>query len=854
MNPKPHSRSNRTWTPYFVLVVALLATGIVTWYVAVTAHAKDQLRFQNAVDRTGTLIANRLERYISLLRSTGGLFAVSRSVSPEEFHAYVTQLDLPGNYPGIQGVGFSLRLPATSKDSLVAAMRSQYPDFKIRPDEDRPEYHTIIYLEPLDRRNRVAIGYDMFSDSTRRAAMVRARDSGAAAASGKVTLVQEIDPQKQAGFLIYYPVYRGGSIPSTVSGRRASLIGFVYSPFRGNDLLRGIIRAASEPRVDFQVFDGAALSAGDLLYDSGSDTTLEGDPEFTDTTTISVGGRPWNLLFKVRSGFYVSSNREIVPYIALAGVLVALLLFAVTRSQSKARAEAEKIAEDLRQSQQALRASELRLRRLVDSNVLAIIIADMAGNVIEANDAFLKLIGMSREELQAGEVNWADMTPSEYWSLDREAIRTMRTSGSHAPYEKEFVRFDGTRVPVMVGTAYLGGPEDLGVSFLLDLSERVEAERQLKLAKEVAEQASRAKDQFLAVLSHELRTPLTPVLTAIHLLKDISDPVPEMTDLLEIIHRNVDLEARLIDDLLDLTRIANGKLQLSLEIVDAHPLLRNALEICTTDIASKHLTAIVELDAEVHHVEADPARLQQVFWNLLKNAVKFTPEGGRVTLRSSNRDGMLHIEVVDNGIGIDPEVLPRIFNAFEQGEQTITRRFGGLGLGLAISRMLVDLHGGTLTARSQGKGRGALFTIELATVAAAAVAPNEEGESDHGTGIDRMVQILLVEDHRDTGDMIRRLLEHEGYHVTLASSVGEAIDAASLRRFDLLISDIGLPDGTGLELLRTLAAAGPLKAIALSGFGMEEDVRKSLAAGFAEHLTKPVSFMRLHETVRRLLN
>jgi PAS domain S-box-containing protein len=977
--------SDRTWVPYFVLVISVLITVLSSYYVASMARNKDLLRFTAQVDRQSTAISSRLETYISLLRSAAAAIAAYGDISREEFHRYVTRLRLSESYPGIQGIGLSLRVPPGSLDSLVEAMHQQgIEDFHVWPDSARDEYHTVIYLEPGDRRNRQAIGFDMHSETVRRAAMDKARDTGWAVMSGKVTLVQEIDNSKQPGFLIYVPMYAGGGVPATVEERRKRLIGYIYSPFRSEDLLKNILAGIDQsPTLDFKVFDGRRIVPENLLYTSASDSLLQfsGD-KLVKAKGLEITGRTWVLLFIARPEFEEASSQGLVKYIAGGGMIISLVLFAISLAQSRARRRAERIAGELRQSEDRLRESESRLRRLVESDILGIIIADMAGNVIEANDAFLDIVDYSREDLRAGRINWADLTPPEYWQADEDAIRRMRRTGSHPPFEKEFVRSDGRRIPVLVGTAYLGGPEDLGVGFLLDLSgqkrieealrhseirfrtmieqsplaiqifsldgecvlannawenlwhtprsvlatynilqdrqleergvmsyiregfagesvaippfryemqlkdmstrarwirvfiyplrdddgdiaeiaakiedvtDRIEAEEQLKQAKESAESANRAKDQFLAVLSHELRTPLSPVLTAIHLLDEDSRVSDDQHEMLELIRRNVELEARLIDDLLDLTRISNGKLRLNIETVDAHALIANVLEIVEAETEGKGVQLTLDLAAVDHFVPADSARLQQVLWNLLKNAMKFTPAGGCITVRTLNSDRLLRVEVADTGIGIDPAVLPRIFNAFEQGEQSITRKFGGMGLGLAISKMLMELHGGSLTASSEGVGKGATFTVEIRTIA----EDSTGGAAGAGVKADIVssghASILLVEDHVDTGTIMKQLLERHGYSVTAADSVAAALRLASATTFDLLISDIGLPDGTGLELIEKLGDRRPAKAIALSGYGMDEDVRRSMAAGFAEHLTKPVNFRRLHEVIQNLL-
>jgi len=390
----------------------------------------------------------------------------------------------------------------------------------------------------------------------------------------------------------------------------------------------------------------------------------------------------------------------------------------------------------------------------------------------------------------------------------------------------------------------------------------LENEEQLRLAKEAAEAASKAKDQFLAVLSHELRTPLTPVLLSVSTIEQDPSLPLHLRDQLAMIHSHVQLEARLIDDLLDLTAISRGTLQLQLQTVDAHDLLLQSHRIVQPDALAKHLTLTLDLAASHCHVRADPVRLQQVFWNILKNAVKFTPENGHVTIRSRNepqpsntppssQQPPLIIEITDSGIGIQPDLLPRIFHAFEQGDANISRRFGGLGLGLSISNALINMLAGSLSARSQGKDTGSTFTLRLPTVCPPPVrvpppTPN------HPTVL-HALRILLVEDHDQTATLLARLLQTLDYDVQVAGTVHNALQLAQATPFDLLISDIGLPDGTGIDLIQQLNHHRPHNAIAISGFGMEQDIADSRNAGFDLHLTKPITLQQLLSAIESLI-
>jgi signal transduction histidine kinase/methylmalonyl-CoA mutase cobalamin-binding subunit len=398
----------------------------------------------------------------------------------------------------------------------------------------------------------------------------------------------------------------------------------------------------------------------------------------------------------------------------------------------------------------------------------------------------------------------------------------------------------------------------------------VRAERQLH----AAEAASRAKDHFLATLSHELRTPLTPVLALVSALQR-DDRLPrDVQEDMATIHRNIELEARLIDDMLDLTRISRGKLVLQFVTADIRPIIEHAIKTCCSHIAAEKLiTCHAELAEGEHIARVDPARMTQVFWNLLKNAIKFTPVGGEIFIRSHKeadgpRPGIV-VEIEDTGMGIAPEILPRIFGAFEQGDRSITQQFGGLGLGLAISKAIVEAHGGTIRAASPGLDQGARFTVWLPSSHAAEATvemPKAEcPKCDEPRALDHTAaHLLLVEDHADTAQVMARMLRRTGFHVTVATTLAQALEEAQAARktvddngrsrpIRLVISDLGLPDGTGHELMRELSRTHGLRGIALSGFGMEEDVRRAEQAGFARHLTKPVDFDSLLANIRELL-
>jgi len=401
------------------------------------------------------------------------------------------------------------------------------------------------------------------------------------------------------------------------------------------------------------------------------------------------------------------------------------------------------------------------------------------------------------------------------------------------------------------------------VAVITDITGRKQAERDMEAARDKAEAASRAKDDFLAALSHELRTPLNPVLLlASEHASDATLP-EEAREAFRTIRKNVELEARLIDDLLDLTRITRGKLSLNVAVHDVHTILQDAVATMRPELEAKRLTLIFELRAMRAKVWADAVRLQQVLWNVLKNAVKFTPEEGEihVTTRDAAEEGRVSIEVRDSGIGMTPAELARVFEAFAQGDHAHaggSHRFGGVGLGLTISRMIVEMHRGSIRASSAGRGRGSVFTIELpvgadetaASEREKARAPTVSPFRGMGGSGERKMKLLLVEDHDATRVALARLLERRGFEVVPAGSVREAREAVERGGIELVISDIGLPDGNGFELMTELKNGYGLRGIALTGYGMDHDVLRSQAAGFVVHLTKPVTVQALEKALR----
>jgi CheY-like chemotaxis protein len=361
------------------------------------------------------------------------------------------------------------------------------------------------------------------------------------------------------------------------------------------------------------------------------------------------------------------------------------------------------------------------------------------------------------------------------------------------------------------------------------------------------------------MVSHELRTPLNAILGWTHVMTSNAADPELLRRGLDVVMRNTRIQAQLISDLLDMSRILSGKLRLTIERVDLAAVIRHAIETVQQSANDKHLQLRHEVSLPEVPIAGDPARLQQVVWNLLSNAIKFTPDGGSIVVRLQRVGRDVELTVADTGVGIGPEFLPHIFDRFQQADVSITRRFGGLGLGLSIVRHLVELHGGTIQAESPGEGKGATFTVTLPSGTPAQAAATTTADASPRVSVSLQgVRIMVVEDETDTNDFLAHFLASCGATVLSARSAADALALFPGSRADVLVSDIGLPETDGYELLRQIrrmvpSDAGGIPAIALTAYARSEDRARAFRAGFQAHLAKPVEPAELLTAIARLL-
>ncbi|MES2631819.1 MAG: response regulator [Pseudomonadota bacterium] len=518
------------------------------------------------------------------------------------------------------------------------------------------------------------------------------------------------------------------------------------------------------------------------------------------------------------------------------------------------RALREVAAQDARWSAEArLREADAVFARVVESlRDYAVILMDEHGAIRSWNGAAQQIFGLERSGVIGRSARLLFTPEDREAGVFEQELRDARERGK-ANDDRWMMRSDGLRLWAEgVLTPLYGDDRELNgyCKIVRDATEQYRDAEALRAAKEQAERANQAKDRFLAVLSHELRTPLTPILTATHLLERLAVVPEQQSNLLPMIRRNVALEARLIDDLLDVTAISSGKVTLKKASVDMHRVIANVVDMLAEQIGEAGVIVTQDLASGDARVEGDEARLQQIVWNVVRNAVKFTPRGGRIALRTELVGQRVEFVCTDSGIGIHPDDIGRIFSAFEQASPEVPRPLGSLGLGLAIARGLAADHGGTLVAQSEGPGRGATFRLNLPSEAANSTdtAQGTQAGSDLSS---QGCRLLLVEDNIDAAETLAQLLEFYGYRVTHADTCAKALELARSQDFDAVLTDLGLPDGSGIDVGQALSDRMPV--VALSGYGAATDLRRSALAGFAGHLVKPADPQTVHQSLQAAL-
>jgi signal transduction histidine kinase/CHASE1-domain containing sensor protein len=866
--------------PWAALGGSLVLTLAAAAFVRSTGGARDRARFGRAVRTTGERITARIDLEAALLRGAAALLAADPATDAPAFHRFATRLRLESLASGLRGMGYARAARRGESGKLETELQQRFAGVRIWPDQGREERSAVIWLEPLDEKNAAAIGYDMLTDPVRREAMERARDQAGPALTGKLRLVQDTGPDAQPGFLLYCPVYRTPVVPAGLAERRAQLIGWTYGAFRATDFFAGIFGQDPDSPVRFRLYDGDAEDPARLLYES---RPAEAGSLSERTVHMEVGGRQWTLAFT--SLRVLDSGAGPAALALVAGLLISLVIFLLSLREANERRRAEAAAAAMRGSleERTQIEGQLReegrvnsiLRRLgialaaeLDPQRLAQLVADEAsaltgaelGAMFDRKARRLALSGTLSSRF--ADLSLQRESPLVQRTLrDGQAVRTDDISKDGPVFDDGAAQVRGyLAVPVVSRTGEVlaglflahceaGHFTDHHERLLLGLAAQASiALDNARLLRDLQD-ADRRKDEFLAVLGHELRNPLAPVVTALEVARRDPSSAPRQ---LQLIERQTRHMVRIVDDLLDVSRISRGKIELRRQPLEVGEALSRAAESAAPLARTREQVLSVTPPAEPLVVDADPVRLDQILGNLLSNAIKYTPPGGQVALSAELRGGALCIEVSDTGIGIPAESQKSLFDPFVQVPGAKDYSTGGLGIGLALVRGLVELHGGTVTVRSGGAGKGSVFTVTLPGVRegrAPSAPPPPAPRASPG-------RVLVVDDNVDAALTLAEAVRFDGHEVRVAHEGTAALREAEAFSPEVVLLDIGLPGLDGYEIARRLRKLPQLARtliVALTGFGQRSDRERALQAGFDEHLVKPVELDTVQAVLRRRL-
>lgn len=678
---------------------------------------KDQ--FNLHVEQLLKSIQKRLIDHELILLGAAGLMDASEFVSRQEWRNYVDRLALGDRYPGIQGVGYSEIFPASELDAHIDAVRAEgFPDFTVRPEGERDLYSSVIYLEPFSGRNLAAFGYDMYSNPVRREAMKRAVEENVTTISGKVRLVQETHGKEQAGFLMYVPIYRNGQPIETVEQRWKAIKGYVYSPYRMDDLMAGIFNR-QQIQVEFQLFDGHGTAQEDAMYNSDFSGQDLSRSLYQRQEIVPAFGRTWTILVSGREGFERQFANHLDWMVPTLGSGISLSVFIMVLILLGRRESAQHLANIM--IYQYKHASERFHQQLSDvlsaASEVAIIVTDKEGIISVFNTGAERLLGYQAEELigksspavfhDLEEVKARGEALSKEFGIPIEGFQTFVEIPERDGYEKRewtYVHKLGYTITVSLVVTPVRDSITDEINGYLGIAEDITERKRVE----------HLKSEFVSTVSHELRTPLTAISGALKLIASgMIGPLNDKTkELLTIAVNNSERLAHLVNDLLDFEKITGGQLHFDIQMQPLKPLIERAIESHQTYSVKEHVKLTLSGDIPPLTVNIDAQRFMQILSNLISNAIKFSPEEGEVRLSVELKDALVRVTVSDQGPGIPAEFEHRIFERFAQADSSDTRQKGGTGLGLAISKELVEGMQGKIGFKNN-PDQGASFWVEL---------------------------------------------------------------------------------------------------------------------------------------------
>ncbi|MDM8559301.1 CHASE domain-containing protein [Thiotrichales bacterium HSG14] len=880
-----------TYIPLLILVISLITT-LWGWYIIKTDITKaNWTKFELKVEHIKATILNRMTAYEQVLRGGAALFTAMPSTRRDHWHQYVNNLHIDEHYPGIQGIGIARHIQHKIKEKHITQMREAgFANYTIKPTGERDEYIVVIDIEPLNERNQQALGYDMFFHPIRRVAMEHARDTGILSVSGKVILAQEIDEEVQAGFLMYLPLYRKEQPRKTIAERRSALLGYVYSPFRMNDLMQGIL-GTEKLDIDFEIYDDTETNPNTLMYKNTSFDSLDKNyqPQFIKETTLNIAGYTWTLHFSTLPKFDLEIENHTPNVVLFGGVFISMLLFGIIwvlakaaqlatkehqiniRLQTEIR-ERQRADEQLHNTMQEVEHSEQLLKTFLNTTPDLVFVKDKNFRYLWANDSFAHVLKTIPDQM-IGKDDVEIGIPKEFIFGDPEkGIHGFRSDDKAAlagemlqnPYDATTFSdgiihvFDTIKAPLRDEAGNIFAM----FGFARDITKRTQDEKSLRQAKEAAEQAkmeaeiaNHAKSTFLANMSHELRTPLNGILGYTQILNRDKTLSTKQHEGIDIIQRSGEYLLTLINDILDLSKVEAGKIELYPEDFHFGHFIQSITELFQIRAQQKGISFVYEpLSHLPIGVHADEKRLRQILINLLGNAIKFTELGG-VNLKINYHEDKIRFEIEDTGIGIADEERDKIFQPFQQvGEASYQRE--GTGLGLSITKKLVEIMGGELHVEST-PGHGSTFWTVLNLPEISGLVESEKNDQPIIIGFEGSPRkILVVDDKWENRSVLSNLLKPLGFEILEADDGQHCLDKARESPPDLFLMDLVMPIMDGFEAARQLRKMPEFQntpIIVASASVFDLDQKESLEAGCNAFIAKPINANLLLEKIEDYL-
>lgn len=855
-----------------VFFTSLLLTIAASLFLKNEVEKELDQNFKKVSDDIKSRIDFRLRAHAQLLYNGAAFFAASDSVSRSEWKKFYEHSNVNNNLPGILGVGYAAIIPKHLLKEHIADVRKKgFREYTVRPEGDRGFYTSIIYLEPFEGRNLRAFGFDMYAEPVRRKAMEISRDSNVAMLSGKVTLVQETKKDVQAGALMYVPVYKNGQPANTVAERRTAIKGWVYSPYRMDDLMQGILDNRDidkQERIHLKIYDNGSISEKMLLYDSQrNDTIRENSAKQARNCMLMVdfNGKHWTLYFTQDKDFSTFFNSKVL-IVLISGLLISLLLFSLTVSLFNTRYRAEKIAEQLtialRAEKEQIRQQTQRLNSLISHLPGGILMETHDRKIQQTNQKFCEIFGIpSPPEALVG-VDCAEASENVKTLFENNETFIPRIHeilhDKKIVLNEELKMTDGRTLQRDYVPIFTSKNEIEHLWHYRDITDRKMVEAMLIEEKQKADLANKAKSEFLANMSHEIRTPMNAILGFSEALYYKLDS-EQHRKMVKSVLSSGNLLLSLLNDILDLSKIEAGKLEFSPQPVDFVTIIQEITLLFKDKAQAKGLQLNVLIVPNFPGaILVDEIRIKQIIFNLVGNAIKFTHKGFvniKVSFEpTSNQTGKLQLDVEDSGIGIPESQQQIIFEAFRQQAGQSNREYSGTGLGLAISQRLVEKMKGSISVSSV-VGQGSVFKVELPDIEISCETRKKELSEESENIIFEKATILVVDDIVSNIEMVGNLLTSSNLDIISAENGEIALELLKYTSPDLILLDMRMPGIDGYEVAKRIKEMPEKRHIPVIAFtaSVLSSERIETSGHFEGFLYKPVNRAGLYKQLTRFL-